>query len=297
MFYLKGVAPKVVQTLDIWKGVVPFIILQLIGLGIVGAYPSLVNYLPNRVYLTSNVAPPPMNPKLQYCLQEYKFANYSNNADVINKSITDFDDIILANLPADKLSYFQRHVDNSKYSFELVNEVKSTETLYNDYAVDYREYRKTVDNAYEDLLLIKSFINDGEKFEELEQEMKLLKNKIDNRGYIDAIEFIDNIFEKVGEISGSDEFADKLDYLITLMDEDEVDFEKLQSSTVDTIALFEQEVSWRKNFKKKYMDRINAHDKVISETIGLRLQSKLTKEQAIYVSKCNSIHRDISLNF
>ena len=78
LFYLKGVAPKVVQTLDIWKGVVPFIILQLIGLGIVGAYPSLVNYLPNRVYLTSNVAPPPMNPKLQYCLQEYKFANYSN---------------------------------------------------------------------------------------------------------------------------------------------------------------------------------------------------------------------------
>ena len=100
--------------------------------------------------------------------------------------------------------------------------------------------------------------------------MKLLKNKIDNRGYIDAIEFIDNIFEKVGEISGSDEFADKLDYLITLMDEDEVDFEKLQNSTVDTIALFEQEVSWRKNFKKKYMDRIDAHDKVISETIGLR---------------------------
>ncbi len=146
-------------------------------------------------------------------------------------------------------------------------------------------------------MLIKSFINDGEKFEELEQEMKLLKNKIDNRGYIDAIEFIDNIFEKVGEISGSDEFADKLDYLITLMDEDEVDFEKLQTSMVDTFALFEQEVSWRKNFKKKYMDRINAHDKVISETIGLRLQSKLTKEQAIYVSKCNSIHRDISLNF
>ena len=45
------------------------------------------------------------------------------------------------------------------------------------------------------------------------------------------------------------------------------------------------------------MDKINAHDKIISETIGLRLQSKLTKEQAIYVSRCNSIHRDISLNF
>ena len=106
-----------------------------------------------------------------------------------------------------------------------------------------------------------------------------------------------NIFEKVGEISGSDEFADKLDYLITLMDEDEVDFEKLQSSANDTYVLFQQEIDWRKNFKKKHMNKINAHDKIISETIGLRLQSKLTKEQAIYVSRCNSIHRDISLNF
>ena len=379
LFYLKGVAPKIIQTLDIWKGVVPFIALQLIGLGIVGFYPSLVNYLPNRVYLTSNVAPPPMNPKLQYCLQEYKFANFETNGDQIKTSINEFDDIILANLPADKLSYFQRHVDNSKYSFELVDEVKSAQSIYDDYAVDYRDlhfktrkkqkkiiklnkkidkykaeirnlddedvsdknkilqkienvkleieeiqntipqewkskndefnkinkaknlavkkYKKTVDNAYEDLLLIKEFINDGEKFEELSQDMKLLKSKIDNRGYIDAIEFIDNIFEKVGEISGSDEFADKLDYLITLMDEDEVDFEKLQSSANDTYVLFQQEIDWRKNFKKKHMDKINAHDKIISETIGLRLQSKLTKEQAIYVSRCNSIHRDISLNF
>ncbi len=379
LFYLKGVAPKIIQTLDIWKGVVPFIVLQLIGLGIVGFYPSLVNYLPNRVYLTSNVAPPPMNPKLQYCLQEYKFANFETNGDQIKTSINEFDDIILANLPADKLSYFQRHVDNSKYSFELVDEVKSAQSIYDDYAVDYRDlhfktrkkqkkiiklnkkidkfkaeirnlddedvsdknkilqkienvkleieeiqntipqewkakndefnkinkaknlavkkYKKTVDNAYEDLLLIKEFINDGEKFEELSQDMKLLKSKIDNRGYIDAIEFIDNIFEKVGEISGSDEFADKLDYLITLMDEDEVDFEKIQSSANDTYDLFQQEIDWRKNFKKKYMDKITAHDKVISETIGLRLQSKLTKEQAIYVSRCNSIHRDISLNF
>ena len=379
LFYLKGVAPKIIQTLDIWKGVVPFIALQLIGLGIVGFYPSLVNYLPNRVYLTSNVAPPPMNPKLQYCLQEYKFANFETNGDQIKTSINEFDDIILANLPADKLSYFQRHVDNSKYSFELVDEVKSAQSIYDDYAVDYRDlhfktrkkqkkilklnkkidkykaeirnlddedvsdknkilqkienvkleieeiqntipqewkskndefnkinkaknlavkkYKKTVDNAYEDLLLIKEFINDGEKFEELSQDMKLLKSKIDNRGYIDAIEFIDNIFEKVGEISGSDEFADKLDYLITLMDEDEVDFEKLQTSANDTYVLFQQEIDWRKNFKKKHMDKINAHDKIISETIGLRLQSKLTKEQAIYVSRCNSIHRDISLNF
>jgi len=44
LFYLRGVAPKHIATLDIWKGAVAFIILQLIGLGIVGFYPTLVNY-------------------------------------------------------------------------------------------------------------------------------------------------------------------------------------------------------------------------------------------------------------
>jgi TRAP-type mannitol/chloroaromatic compound transport system permease large subunit len=43
LFYLRGVAPPSVKTLDIYKGVVAFICLQLLALGIVGYYPQLVN--------------------------------------------------------------------------------------------------------------------------------------------------------------------------------------------------------------------------------------------------------------
>ena len=74
MFYLRGVAPAIVKTLEIYRGAAVFIVLQLIGLAIAGTFPSLVNYLPNRVYLGSETAPPPMNPKLQHCLEEYVFA-------------------------------------------------------------------------------------------------------------------------------------------------------------------------------------------------------------------------------
>ena len=131
----------------------------------------------------------------------------------------------------------------------------------------------------------------------MSNDIKILKSKIDNRGYLDAIDHIDNMFDKVGEISGSDEFADKLDYLITIMDEDEKDPEQIEKIANETYAHFDKEASWRKEFQKKYMDRINNHLQVLSDNIGLRLQQKLTKEQAIYVSRCNSVHRDISLNF
>ena len=44
LFYLRGVAPASVKTTSMYKGVVPFIVLQLVALGIVGLYPSLVNF-------------------------------------------------------------------------------------------------------------------------------------------------------------------------------------------------------------------------------------------------------------
>ncbi|MGB0263166.1 MAG: TRAP transporter large permease subunit, partial [Henriciella sp.] len=45
LFYLRGVAPAVVKTIQMYRGVVAFITLQLIALVIVGLYPPLVNYL------------------------------------------------------------------------------------------------------------------------------------------------------------------------------------------------------------------------------------------------------------
>ncbi len=50
LFYLKGVCPPEITLLDIYKGVVPFIILQLIGLSIIAIWPQLVIWLPSVIY-------------------------------------------------------------------------------------------------------------------------------------------------------------------------------------------------------------------------------------------------------
>ena len=50
IFYLKGVCPAGVKLVDIYRGVVPFIILQLVGLGLVFAFPQLVTWLPAVAY-------------------------------------------------------------------------------------------------------------------------------------------------------------------------------------------------------------------------------------------------------
>jgi len=45
LFYLRGVAPPEITTPHIYRGVVPFVALQLIGLTLVIAYPSLATWL------------------------------------------------------------------------------------------------------------------------------------------------------------------------------------------------------------------------------------------------------------
>lgn len=46
LFYLKGVAPSSVKTTDIYKGIIPFVIIQLAFVGLVIAFPEMVSYLP-----------------------------------------------------------------------------------------------------------------------------------------------------------------------------------------------------------------------------------------------------------
>ena len=50
LFYLKGVAPTEVNTIDIYKGVIPFIAVQLLALGVLASFPGLVLWLPELVF-------------------------------------------------------------------------------------------------------------------------------------------------------------------------------------------------------------------------------------------------------
>jgi len=44
LFYLRGVAPKEVRTTDIYRGAVPFILIQLLGIGLICLFPELVTW-------------------------------------------------------------------------------------------------------------------------------------------------------------------------------------------------------------------------------------------------------------
>lgn len=50
LFYLRGVAPASVTTAQIYRGVIPFVGIQVLALVILAVFPDLVTWLPNRLY-------------------------------------------------------------------------------------------------------------------------------------------------------------------------------------------------------------------------------------------------------
>ena len=50
LFYLRGVAPETVTTMDIYRGIIPFVIIQVLGLIILAFWPELATWLPKLLF-------------------------------------------------------------------------------------------------------------------------------------------------------------------------------------------------------------------------------------------------------
>ncbi len=169
LFYLRGVAPKSVRTTDIYKGAVAFILLQLSGLGIAAAFPSLINYLPNRVHLTSETAPPPNNPRLQLCLEQGVFEEYDDRREDILEAVKQMRGQDLSWLPEKYRQSLKESLNGMEGVFEKVAAVRQAAKAVEDYAESYRPLHDDVRRVQVDIRRLDREIEDlGEDIDDLE---------------------------------------------------------------------------------------------------------------------------------
>ena len=84
--------------------------------------------------------------------------------------------------------------------------------------------------------------------------------------------------------------------LITTNKDKAYDGNNISNNFLTNLSFIYPSINKPFNFQEK-SKFIKKYNSVIKNNIGLRLQSRLTKDQAKLVAKCNSVHRDISLNF
>ncbi len=183
LFYLRGVAPAVVKTLEIYRGAIPFIVLQLVALLIVAQVPSLVNYLPTRVSLSAETAPPPINPRLQHCIEEYLFDYYDMHEKELRGRVSSLRTAGLSALPADRRKALDESLDRTMKTFDLVAAIQAAQAQRLDFEPEYRPLHQQVRELQSKRQLLEL------KIAELEQDvMRISRSDDPNQNVLNRIE-------------------------------------------------------------------------------------------------------------
>lgn len=382
LFYLRGVAPPSVRTTHIYKGAVAFILLQLGGLAIAGTFPGLVNYLPNRTYLTSETAPPPKNPRLQFCMENYVFEEYRTREEEIKGAIEALKLIETDYLPEEVRTKLDEVTGSSLATFALVDEVHVAHRALAEFAEEYRplhvqvrtiernirdleseletlektfrrlsrgsegatstipeiesqieqlkerihlerekipsewseargayvdlsseekkartRYRRNVDNAYESLTELRAVIADGRQLEALSPRVESLASltvaSLEGEGVIDEIKSLE---KALGNVEGAGKIKSGLTKARRAL-EKKPDARKAHAQILEAAQRHGAEVTWRLAAEERLLPALESFDQSISRTIGLRLQERLLTTEAEEIASCQSIHRDVSLEF
>ena len=159
------------------------------------------------------------------------------------------------------------------------------------------KYRRNVDEVYKNIQIFKSIINDRGKLNEIENEIFNLKKILIDESSDEIMKKMKSLEKMIDKINGADLIKEKISKSRKILKKNDPDINKVMNYLNEANNIYLIEKKWRAEAEKKLLPQLDNFDNSIKDTIGLRLQERLTKEQAKFVASCRSIHRDISLNF
>jgi len=118
--------------------------------------------------LTSETAPPPRNPRLQMCVEEYLFNEYALQGDTIKASIIKAKSLDISYLPSKHQSAMKESFQSAEKTFGLIENIKSTDMALQAYIPEYRPQH----------VVVRDIQRDGRK---IDRKIKAIELKIRDR--------------------------------------------------------------------------------------------------------------------
>ena len=102
---------------------------------------------------------------------------------------------------------------------------------------------------------------------------------------------------ELGRVAGSSRVKSRLSKARRALRGNSPNPEKAAKFLAEARERYAEEVAWRTRAAQELLAGLSTYADAIKHTIGLRVQERLTQEQAKLVAECKSVHRDVSLHF
>ena len=160
-----------------------------------------------------------------------------------------------------------------------------------------KTYRSGVDSAYEPIRETVQLLESTDKLAELEATIVAISNNAATAKPDDTIDAIKDVTRKIRAAKGNSKIASRLSKARRLVKKGKLDDPKLAKHFDDALKELRKDLGWRQKASTSVLPGLKTYEAAIRDTIGLRLQPKLPRKQALEIAGCNAVHRDISLSF
>ena len=131
----------------------------------------------------------------------------------------------------------------------------------------------------------------------IENQLKSIKSVIEEEQPDSAMQRIKEIESRLGNIAGASPIKSKFSKARRALKGKKPNPEKALQQWQLGMSVYYQEIEWRQLAVNKLAQPLANYEMLLKDSIGLRMQKKLNKDQAIAVAACKSSHEDISLFF
>ncbi len=165
------------------------------------------------------------------------------------------------------------------------------------------QYRRMADSSYQSIGEVGKALASTDKLLEMRDKLGELRQRIE-AGTLDFV---------AAELGVLAEEADKLPRVDSVSydigkakdavigddsQEPKVPDTELAVTQIDTaLQVINAEITWHQSLDPDIAAAVVAVETSMRDTLGIRSQTRMTREQALFVASCSSHHEDVSLNF
>jgi hypothetical protein len=159
-----------------------------------------------------------------------------------------------------------------------------------------RQYRRNVDEAYESVREANTVIAANGSLTAYSGEIaKIKETAATDPGA--AVEAIKDLVTQIRTVPGTRSIADELSAARKSLRRSQPDSNQALKALDKAEQALATEIAWRQQASETLKPALAGYEAAIRETIGLRLQSRLPKKQALSVAACKSTPQDLTLDF
>jgi tetratricopeptide (TPR) repeat protein len=158
-------------------------------------------------------------------------------------------------------------------------------------------YRRAADDAYEEAVSILSTLQASDAFAALESDLRALREVVTSMAPAEAEGRVNDLAQRFGDVAGADDVEAALTDARRALRARQPDPEQALEAYEEAVQAFQDQSAWRAAAVDQLQPELLAYVDAITETLGARQQSRLSRGQALYIASCSASHRDLSLNF